>query len=306
MKNIIVTSGFKYTDIDVLACAVSYNELLTKEGKNSSAVISNIFNKSVTKVVKSWPYKFETKLSNNNNSFVIVDISNPDHIADFVEQEKIVEIYDHHFGFENYWKEKLGVNAKIEKVGACATLIWEEYKNRNLSKSVSIVNANLLYTAIVSNTLSLKASVTSQRDVDALNELKEIVDLPDNWIEIYFRDQEKAVLLNPVKEIINDTHIENFPNSTETLIIGQVELWDSRIFINKHLNDIKKAMNGFNTTNWFLTSPSIGEGINYIYTEDDNIKELLQEKIEAKFEGNFGKTDKLWLRKEIKKKIYEF
>ena len=70
--------------------------------------------------------------------------------------------------------------------------------------------------------------------------------------------------------------------------------------------DIKKALDSFKSPLWFLTSPSISEGINYIYTENERVKNLLRDKLEVKFTGNAGTTNKLILRKEIKKIIYNY
>jgi inorganic pyrophosphatase/exopolyphosphatase len=304
VKRIIISSG-RNTDIDVLACAVTYAELLTKEGKKALAVPPGFFNKSITREVKRWNFKYE-KLYEPNPSdvFVVVDLSEPDYIAKFVKQDRILELFDHHFGYEEYWQKKLGEKAKIEKVGACATLIWEEYKKRIRPLEISTASANLLYTAIVSNTLNFKASVTNKRDIDAFEEIAPFTKLFTNWIEKYFEDQEAAVAKNPVEEIRNDTHIESFPDSDETLIIGQVELWDSRKFFKNHKKDIKVAMESFAKPYWFLTSPSISEGKNYIYCENQTVQKMLAEKLEIKFVNDAATTKKLLLRKEIKKVIY--
>ena len=58
---IVVTAGDKYTDIDVLACAIAYTELLNREGKNAEAVLAGVFNKSVTDKIKSWNLKYTEK-----------------------------------------------------------------------------------------------------------------------------------------------------------------------------------------------------------------------------------------------------
>ena len=61
----------------------------------------------------------------------------------------------------------------------------------------------------------------------------------------------------------------------------------------------------FGNPKWLLTSPSISEGKNYIYSKNEEIKKLLAKTIKAKFVGDLGTTNKLWLRKEILKKLQE-
>lgn len=307
MGRIVITSGWRYTDIDILACAIAYNELLTKEGKNPIAFLPGALNKSVTKDIRSWEFEYNKEYtSNKNDKIVIVDISDPSFITPEVNQDNIIEIYDHHFGFEKYWKKKLGNNAKIETVGSCATLIWEEYKKRGFEKEISQVSARLIVIAITSNTLNFKASVTTKRDVTAYNELKDIAKLPGNWTEKYFEEQEVSVFKDPHKEIINDTHVEKFPDSEDKLVIGQIELWDSSKFIKDYQSDIKNAMESYKEPLWFLTSPSISGGKNYIYCENDKVKKLLKDKLGAKFKKDVGTTKNLILRKEIKKIIYDY
>ena len=306
MTKIVITAGQNFIDIDILACAIAYNELLIKEGKDSVAILPGELNKSVTDTIKKWEPPYLKKCSYTDPNFVVVDISQPEHLANFVKVEKISELFDHHFGFEKVWHQLTKGRIVIEAVGACATLIWEQFKKRNQSEKISTLSANLLCYAIVSNTLNFKAFVTDERDRAAFKEILQYAKLPTNWIESYFKEQEKLVFLNPEKEIINDTQVEKFPKSEEKLIIGQIELWDSRKFIDEHKIDIRKALESFGAQNWFLTSPSISEGKNYIYTESKKVQNLLTKYLDLEFNDNLATTRKLYLRKEIKKILYNY
>jgi inorganic pyrophosphatase/exopolyphosphatase len=134
-------------------------------------------------VPKNWAIDIKTSINGvpENYDYVVVDISDPTHFARFVIVEKVAAVYDHRWGHEVYWKEKLGKNARIEPLGTCATLIWEEFVNAGLGHGVDPLSANLLYTAILSNTLNLNARITKERDRKALVELKPYTDLPVAW-----------------------------------------------------------------------------------------------------------------------------
>lgn len=80
-------------------------------------------------------------------------------------------------------------------------------------------------------------------------------------------------------------------------------MWNSQKFIKDNKPEIKGALTTFKVEDWFLTAPSISEGKNYIYTESENVKKLLGNVLGVKFDGDLGETNKLWLRKEILKKI---
>ena len=306
MEKIIITAGEDFTDIDILACAVSYNELLRLEGKDSDVILIGEFNKSITDEIKGWDFKYKKEPIIKNCIYVIVDISHPEHLAKFVDVNKIVELYDHHFGYEKNWQDKINGRVVIEQVGSCATLIWEEFVARIKPLQISHTSANLLTAAIISNTLNFKASVTNKRDIDAFNELNKYANLPTNFTEKYFEDQEVALFKDPVKEIVNDTHIEVFPNTKDKLIIGQIELWDGKKFIRNCQTEIENALSSFGSKDWFLTSPSISEGKNYIYTKSSKVKKLLEKELNLIFKGDVGETEKLYLRKEIKKIIYNY
>ncbi len=303
-RNIVIALGWLYTDIDVLACGVAYKELLDLKRINSDLVdFGGTFNKSVTDTIRKWNFQYLKPHNIKDCDFVIVDISDPGLFPKYIHPDKVIRIFDHHYGFKDFWEKKIGSNAIIDDVGSCATLIWEEYKKEKLNKVISKMSANLLLTAIISNTLNFKASVTNIRDVNAYDELNPYSSLSDHWIEKYFEEQERMVLKNPIKEIRNDTSDFLIPSLNRRVWIGQIELWDSREFFNNNTENIKNAFSRYDKNDWFLTSPSISEGINYVYCEDSEIKAWLSKVLRAKFIGDLGKTDRLWLRKEIRKKF---
>ena len=301
--NIIVTTGYPFTDIDSLACAIAYSELLSKSNVDSKVVLVGLMNSSITKTIKKWDVNYDKDLKiNSEYGYVLVDISEPDYFPSFANLRNVIEVWDHRFGYRDFWKNKK-VRIVIEEVGSCATLIWEEFKRLKLENKISKVSANLLYTAIFSNTLNFNASVTTERDIKAFEELKKYIELPENWIKIYYKESEEQVLANPDLSIKNDTKVIDVKKRNIKITISQIELWNSFEFVDKNKEIIKNVLSSFGNEEWFITAPSISEGKNYIYTENSKIKDLLLNLIEAKFEGDIGVTSKLWLRKEILKKM---
>ncbi len=300
MAKLVVTTGTRFTDIDGLACVIAYCEIPPEP---PLAVIPGELNQSVTLKIRSWPLKFTTSLTEPGEfDFVIVDVSEASQLGRFVNKDRIIELYDHHFGFEKYWQEKLGAKAKIEPVGACATLIWEEFKERCPDKKLSSLSANLLYTAIVSNTLNFQASLTTERDKQAFAELKAFIDLSPDWIARYYQDQEVEIYTNPERAIIKDTKIQIIKGMR--CAVGQLELWNSKAFIEEHSRQIEMTMREFEPEIWFFSSPSISEGRNYIFTKSETVKNFLRQVLAVDFFGtDIGVTQKLWLRKEILKLI---
>lgn len=295
MQRTVIVSGKNYIDIDALACAVAYAEYLTTTGRPTSIRLSKNLNPSITPTVKSWIKELNLVSAEPSDQVIVVDVSEPDHIDPYVNQDQITELYDHHFGFKPYWNQKIGPNSHIENVGACATLIYEQIKGKEIH--LSAVSIDLLLTAIVSNTLNLKAQITNDRDIKALTDLKQVSKLPNSWLQTYYDELYKSIVTNPKQAITNDIRIQNIKGVD--YVIAQIELWDSKPFLSKNEATIKELLTSYNMPGWFYTSPSINEGKNYIYCENDTIKNLLHKLIGAKFSGNMGETSMLWLRKEI-------
>ncbi len=298
MAQIVVTSGTRFTDLDALACALAYREVTSPLGL---AVLPGPLNQSVSRQIRRWPLGFFTSPAEGDFDFVMVDVSEKSQFPPFVKEERLIEIYDHHFGFEEPWRAKLGEKAKIEEVGACATLIWEEFKERNPLKKISSLSANLLYTAVISNTLNLHSPLTTGRDRQALEEVKAFTSLPVNWVSQYYLDLEAEIYRKPETVIRNDTKIQNIRGIK--CAFSQVELWNSRDFLKENGRRIEAVLREYQTETWLFNSPCLSEGRSYIFTKSEVLKDYLRQVMTIVFEGDIGITDKLWLRKEILKKI---
>ncbi|HPD74175.1 MAG TPA: DHH family phosphoesterase [bacterium] len=308
MNKIGVTQAIYTSDMDSLACNIAYTELLNLEGKNATAYVPKDPAHTVTKEIKSWDFKYETEPSKENLQdldFVLVDTTDPHTFPKFVKEEKIIEIYDHHVGYEDYWIKKLGGRAKIETIGSCATLIWEEFKKRGFGEKISQTSAKMLYAAIISNTLNFKASITSHRDVEAFQEISIIADMPKGWVEKYFIDQEEYIYQNPRQAILDDIKIIEFPNMGTKFTIGQIELWESKKFVNDYKPLIKEVLDNFDHKKWFFNAPCISMGKTYVLTENEEIRNILENNFGFIFKNEIGESDKLIERKEFVKVFLE-
>lgn len=300
----IITSGKFFADIDALACAIAYSDFLKAKNILSEVIFPGDVNETVTRTIKNWDLNYKRKLDDKESTlnFVVVDCSNPAVLPEFVIQDKIVNVYDHRSGYEHLWNNPQA-EIKIELVGACATLVWERIKSEKLESKISQISLNLLYTAIFANTLNFKSSVTTERDRRAFLELKTHIDLENDWISSYYQEIESSILANPEEAVVSDTKVLDFPNLNLKIVVGQIELWDSKQFVLKNEKAIIKSLKSFGIEDWFFTSPSISEGKNYIYTQSSKVSKLLEDNFDIKFNGDWGESNKLWLRKEIVGKL---
>ena len=112
---IIITSGRENIDIDAYGGVIAYAYLLNLKGIKAKAVCTGNLNESVTPSMLKLKYKLDDYTKSEDDKFIVVDTSYKDRLDKIVEEDKIIEIIDHHFGEEEYWKEKIGEKA-IEKM----------------------------------------------------------------------------------------------------------------------------------------------------------------------------------------------
>ena len=164
---IVITVGKSYIDIDGYASSIAYRELLKMKGIESKFVSNAVLNYSITDSLKSIPYSVDDYSIDSNDKYIILDLSNKTFFPEFIGENNIIGIIDHHHGFEDYWDNKLGNNAIIESIGSVATIIVEKYEQDGLLDRMDKDIAKLLMAAILDNTLNFTANITTERDKNA-------------------------------------------------------------------------------------------------------------------------------------------
>jgi inorganic pyrophosphatase/exopolyphosphatase len=301
---VIVNTGSAYIDIDGYAGIISYAELLNLQGTPAKAASIAPLNESITKTVRIWPTNYENQyVGSKEDKFVIIDVSGVEYLErdPVVDLDKVVEVIDHHPGYEEYWAKKLGSKAQIEPIGAACTLVYERWVESGYLNKMSQTTARLLICGILDNTLNLGAIITHERDRVAYRELSKIANLPDDWPEQYFGECQEAIEADIKKSIKNDHKADyQYKGLAGPVGVGQLAVWDAKSLIKNHLDKMTANMNQLNSR-WFMNLISIKEKKNYIVTHDEQVQDWLSEITGAKFLENIAVTERMWLRKEITK-----
>lgn len=302
----VITAGTGSTDIDSLACAVAYQEFLSLQREKVEIYISPKYTASVTNSIRKWvlPRIINAdKLEVQEVEFILVDFSDYHKLLPFVDKNNVSKVFDHHFfGFEKHWQVLLGKDSIIEAVGSCASLIWREYRNAKLLEKMSQRSARYLYAAIISNTLNLQAKVTADLDLQAATDLVSRANLPKSFVADYYAEIESEVNNNPISILKSDTRLYGL--NEQEWVIGQLELWDGKSFMNKFNNEVREFITSeenYQVDFGFITIPSIKEGINYIVPRNEQSKVFLTEKLSLVEVSGFLITQELLLREEIYK-----
>ena len=298
---IVVTSGARYIDIDAYACCVAYAELLNLMGRPAIAASSAVWNESITKSIRALHAPFTTDYTPQpDNEFVLMDLSDPAHFDDFVTLDRVIEVHDHHPGFEQYWADALGEGGNIEFIGAAATLVYEQWVKAGRQNEMSKVSAELLAAAILDNTLNFGAGVTTERDHDAYTFLAAHAGLNDAWVAQYFTECQESILADLSEALRNDTKFLQFEGLNEKLCLGQMVVWNAKDVIASQLGTLSDVLGGMQPT-WMANVVSISEGRSYFVTDNQNVKAWAENLLGVTFDGSVAAADRLWLRKEIMK-----
>lgn len=286
---IVVTSGSKYIDIDAYASIIAYTILLNNINKNAIAVSTSVLNESIPSIIKDIPFSLSSYIPNEKDEFIILDISNPNMIDNVVIKDNIIEVIDHHLGYERHWKD---IPYKIELIGAVATLIYEKYLTLNKKELLTKDLCKLLIAAILDNTLNLKADITTKRDIDAYNDLMKIGNIDKNFYKEYFISCEKEILKDLNKSIYNDLK-DTKEYSELTDYFGQLTIYNIEEILNKK-ELIKKAFKNYKS--WMINIISLKDEKSYIIT---NEKIKLTKLFNKNFDKDILELNKFMLRKEI-------
>lgn len=292
---VVVTSGKKYIDIDAYAGCIAYAKLLNLKGIKAKAISTAKLNESITLSLMKLTSKLDEYKPDKEDKYIIIDVSNKDYFDTFVQEEKIIGIIDHHVGFEEYWQNKLKEKAQIEFIGSVATIIVELYEKENLMEQISRDLATLLISAILDNTLNLKAKITTERDIAAYKKLEKIIK-DKTYSEKYFKECQLEINHNLKKAIENDTKIENI-NDILPPIFAQLTIWDKdSILENKQI--IYETLNKIGTK-WMLNLICLKDGKSYLLAKDLGVQYNMEKLFHEKFQNEIMKLENVWLRKEI-------
>lgn len=298
----VITAGSAYLDIDAYACMAAMAELLTLKGGKAVAYSPAAHNYSVCpsllregQILRELP----SKDWEENGRYIIVDVSDPEYLKKSIPLEHVAAVYDHHVGFETYWESRIGENAKIEFLGAAATLIYREWKKAGLQEQMTVPTARLLIAAILDNTLNLTSSNTTSEDVAVFRALCVHANVDENWCASYFSEVQKGVEADLYNALFNDTKTVR-DNPVLPPRVAQICVWDAGSVL-RRIPDIRRWFSG-RPDSWMINVIDIQHHCSYFVCEDAHHQRKIASLFGVTFENGVAKTPVSYLRKEIIKK----
>lgn len=305
----LVTAGTN-PDLDGVSSALGYAELLTHQGIESVAgfegkpqLDAEFLLDHLKMTLPGIPDSFD--------EVILVDLGNKVYAPRVVQRspELVVKVIDHR-ALHNIEMEFPSLReTNLSLVGACATIITEELYQQQVIPSRDV--ATLLYAAIHSNTLNLKASVTTERDLNAVADLSASYPMSKKLIEAMFAYRTQ-LSEDQLMFVLKNDFDENSESPDGTFGVAQLETLDASLLFARYRELIYQTLIHFKEVYKlkyvFLTAPSIQQGINYLFAIDEATSAFLRRYFVGHLDsyedkGGPGKllmTNKLLLRKQIK------
>ena len=175
----ILVFGHKNPDTDTI-CSSLVKSILEKKKNNKEIIAARLGNvNKETQFVLDYlkidaPVLIE-KIE-KDQQVILVDHNEFAQSADGIEDAKVIEVIDHHriYGFQT--TEPLYYTAK--PYGCTCTILYNMFKEENIE--IEKLEATLMASAIISDTLLLKSPTTTKKDVEALEALAKIANIDIN------------------------------------------------------------------------------------------------------------------------------
>lgn len=297
----VVTSYIK-PDMDGISSMYAYTEFLQKQGYDAAYYYEGQAKKEVQIVLDTYGIQLENiNQVSNDDDVILVDTNGLNDLPKAVNVNQIIEVIDHHRMTEWLSKQQ-NIKIQIELIGAAATLVAERFKKNNIE--ISRESAILLYNGIISNTMNLKINMTTEKDIEMANWLKQKYSeiTAEKTKEIFIKKSEILDRLRAEMEVeFKDEFI------TISWSMGQLEIANVDEFLQKNEEKVRavlKIVKSENDVEYIsVNCMDIINGYTIIFAEDEATADLISKAINVKFENLKARVDKLISRKEIVKII---
>lgn len=182
MKHIV---SHKNPDTDTIVAAITYAKLLNKQGIEAKPVRIGVLNKETEFLLNKFNVEVPELVETlpEGTEIILVDHNEKSQSIDNIDELNLTGIIDHH-KFNIQTSGPLNIRAEI--IGSTASIVTKLYNEAGIE--IEKVDAQLLISAILSDTLYYRSPTTTQQDreiVQELNKIAEFEDLEQHSLDLF-------------------------------------------------------------------------------------------------------------------------
>lgn len=300
MLSSVLATSYRDPDIDGVACAFAYAELLRHRGIDAMATVLGTPHIEARHVAERFGISLPQEVDPRNyEKIVLLDTSNLSDQDPRLPMDRVIQIIDHRRLHEG---EKFPqATLQIELVGSAATLVAEHFFADGLTPTRD--SAFLLFGAIASNTVNFKARVTTDRDHRMATWLQSLHSFPDDFVAAMF--QAKSQLDGPR---LRESLLGDF-SSREigglNIGIAQLEITHAKQLIESRYTDLLGVIEELRQAypdnhRIFISIIDILEGYNIFLAPEPDVRVALESFLRVVFDKrNVAYHQSILMRKEI-------
>lgn len=173
---IVYVFGHREPDTDSILSAILYANFLNKKSGNAEAIKLGEINNETKFVLERFSVEVPKTFTElpKDSEVILVDHNEEKQTISNIEELNLNTIIDHHrFNL----KTNGSVNIRAEKIGSTCSVLFNIFKEQNYK--ISKVEAALIISGIISDTLYFRSPTTTEKDKKICEELKEISGIED-------------------------------------------------------------------------------------------------------------------------------
>lgn len=239
MKTFVI--GHQKPDLDSAVAALAYETLSRKRGEvDQIGVLAGEPNHETKFIFEKFNVLLPTTITSSvikpENNVILVDHNEERQRLDGLNPDKVIRVIDHH-------KIKFSSNAPIEvmilPLGSTNTIIWTLFKQSNILIEKDL--ASLMLCAILSDTVGLKSSTTTETDRQAVADLAIQANISnvEGLTEEIFLAKSDVSFLSDEEVIKNDHKVYDFGKK---VLIGKVETIEQEKLLNTRKEGLLKSL----------------------------------------------------------------
>jgi inorganic pyrophosphatase/exopolyphosphatase len=229
------------------------------------------------------------------DEFQLVDLSLASMLPDFIDPAKVTKVIDHRFLNDVQAEFPMAI-VELAPVGAAATQVAEYFMRADLVPTEQ--SACMLYGAIYSNTLCLKGAITTQRDRDAAEWLKNTSPGCDRFCAAQLAARKKDLIENMDESVTAERKM--FAISDGNYGFTQFEMLDGEEFWQENKMHIRKML-GQQPERSLFTIIDLTRNVTLAYTDDKALQQRMKKEFNQEFSDNLMILNPALMRKQIAK-----